>query len=94
DPAHQINVMDLMQRFRRERNTTIVMVSHDLNLAAMYGDRLLLLKDGGIVKLGTPQQVLGKEQLEATYGCRMYVDESPLGDVPRVMPVPKEFLRD
>ncbi|MBU0728553.1 MAG: ABC transporter ATP-binding protein, partial [Proteobacteria bacterium] len=46
DPAHQINVMDLMQRFRRERNTTIVMVSHDLNLAAMYGDRLLLLKDG------------------------------------------------
>ena len=47
--------MDLMEKFRREHGTTIVMVSHDLNLASMYGDRLLLLKEGRVVKTGDPE---------------------------------------
>lgn len=92
DPAHQLKIMDLMERFRREQGTTVVMVSHDLNLASMYGDRLLLLKEGREVRTGLPGDVLTRDLLEKTYGCRMQVDESPLGRVARVTPVPDKYL--
>ena len=92
DPAHQLKIMDLMEKFRQEQGTTIIMVSHDLNLASMYGDRLLLLKEGKVVKTGDPKSVLDKQLLEESYGCRMQIDESPLGQVTRVTPVPDKFL--
>ena len=92
DPSHQLKIMDLMERFRRQHNTTIIMVSHDLNLASMYGDRLMLLKEGRVVKTGDPKSVLNKSLLEESYGCRMLVDESPLGQVARVTPVPHKYL--
>ena len=92
DPAHQLKIMDLMEKFRREHGTTIIMVSHDLNLASMYGDRLLLLKEGSEVKTGSPKNVLIKTLLEESYGCQMQVDESPVGQVARVTPVPDKYL--
>jgi iron complex transport system ATP-binding protein len=70
---------------------TIIMISHDLNLAAMYGDRLLLLSDGHLAGLGPPQEVLTYDRLEKSYGCLMLVDENPLGKVPRVIPVPEKY---
>jgi iron complex transport system ATP-binding protein len=91
DPAHQLKIMDLMEKFRQEQGTTIIMVSHDLNLASMYGDRLLLLKEGRVVKTGDPKSVLNKELLEESYGCRMQVDESPLGGLARVTPIPDKY---
>jgi len=94
DLAHQIKVMDLMNRLKREKEITIIMVSHDLNLAAMYGNRLLLLNRGQTVSLGPPQEVLTSNKLEATYGCRLLIDESPLGKFPRIMLVPESRGRD
>lgn len=92
DPSHQIKIMDLMERLRRERNTTVIMVSHDLNLAAMYGEQLLLLKEGRIECVGSPQEVLNRQLLESIYGCNMQVDNNPLGNMPRVLPVPEKYL--
>ena len=91
DPAHQLKIMDLMERFRRQHNTTIIMVSHDLNLASMYGDRLLLLKEGSVVKTGDPKAVLNKSLLEESYGCKMLIDENPLGQVARITPIPDKY---
>jgi iron complex transport system ATP-binding protein len=91
DPAHQLKIMDLMERFRRQHNTTIIMVSHDLNLASMYGDRLLLLKEGRVVETGEPKAVLNKSLLEESYGCQMMVDKSPLGQSVRVTPIPHKY---
>jgi iron complex transport system ATP-binding protein len=93
DLAHQVAVMDLMERLKLEKNITVVMISHDVNLAAMYADRLLLLKDGGILGLGPPTEVLRHEPLEAAYGCPVLVTESPLGDYLRITPVPRRFLK-
>jgi cobalamin transport system ATP-binding protein len=92
DPSHQLKIMDLMERFRSQNNTTIIMVSHDLNLASMYGDRLLLLKEGRVIQTGNPKKVLNKSLLEESYGCRMMVDENPLGQVARVTPIPHKYL--
>ena len=92
DPAHQVHIMDLMERLRSEEGTTVIMVSHDLNLAAMYADRLLLMKEGGVVSLGEPGDVLTYETLERAYGCVLLVDENPLKNVPRVTVVPNKLL--
>ena len=92
DPAHQVNLMDLLGQLQRELGLTVVMVSHDLNLAAMYGEQLLLMKEGAAVQMGRPAEVLTYEQLERAYGCAMLVDNNPLGRVPRVTLVPKKFL--
>ena len=91
DLAHQVRVMDIMNQLRH-RGVTVVMVSHDVNLAALYGDRLLLLKDGRVVIEGTPGEVLTFDTLEEAYGCVLLVDESPLGGVPRVSVVPDRFI--
>jgi iron complex transport system ATP-binding protein len=93
DLAHQTKVMDLMEKLKQDRGVTVVMVSHDINLAAMYGDTLLLLKDGKIVDQGTPEEVLTFQMLEETYGCTLLVDESPLGKFPRITPVPGKFIK-
>ena len=92
DLAHQIRLMDLMEKLKNETGITVVMVSHDVNLAAMYCDRLLLLKNGEMVCLGPPDEVLTFQTLEAAYGCTLLVDESPLGNVPRITPVPHKYL--
>jgi len=90
DLAHQMKVMDLMEKLKNERGTTIIMVSHDVNLAAMYSDRLLLLKDGEIAGLGNPDEILTLDLLKKTYDCRLLVDESPVGRFPRITLVPEK----
>ena len=92
DLAHQVRLMDLMEKLKNERGITVVMVSHDVNLAAMYGNRLLLLDKGEIVRLGDPKEVLTFQTLEQVYGCTLLVDESPLGKTPRVTPVPRKYM--
>jgi iron complex transport system ATP-binding protein len=92
DPHHQLKIMDLMEQLRQEESVTVIMVSHDLNLASLYGNRLLLLKDGRIIKTGTPGDVLSEKLLQQSYGCTMLVDENPVGQGARVTPVPKKYL--
>jgi iron complex transport system ATP-binding protein len=92
DLAHQVRVMDLMEQLKREAGVTVVMVSHDVNLAAMYADRLLLLKEGQIMALGSPRQVMTYEILESVYGCPLLVDETSLDRLPRITLVPRRFL--
>ena len=84
DLAHQIRVMELMADLKSRNATTVVMVSHDINLAAMFADRLLLLVDGRVAACGPPNQVIEEKILETAYGCRIRVDASPFGPWPRV----------
>jgi iron complex transport system ATP-binding protein len=91
DLAYQARLMDLMEALKNDRGATIIMVSHDVNLAALYADRLLLLKNGRIMSQGRPTDVLTYETLEKVYGCTLLVDQSPLGDFPRITLVPGKF---
>lgn len=88
DPAHQLRIMDLMERLRREREITVIMVSHDLNLASLYGSRILLLRDGGAILAGSPAEVLTPANLAQAYGCPMHVDRHPLTGAPRISLLP------
>jgi iron complex transport system ATP-binding protein len=88
DPAHQVRIMDLLERLRREQGVTVIMVSHDLNLAAMYGEQLALMHDGRIALLGSPEAVLTEAGLSACYGCAMEVCRTAPAGPLRVFPVP------
>ena len=92
DLAHQLRIMDLMEKMKAEKKITVVMVSHDLNLAAMYADTLLLIHQGRIARCGSPADVLTYETLETVYGCTLLVDENPLDRFPRVTPVPGRYI--
>ncbi|MBW1867648.1 MAG: ABC transporter ATP-binding protein, partial [Deltaproteobacteria bacterium] len=93
DIAHQMRIMDLMEKMKKEKNITAIMVSHDVNLAAMYADTLMLINRGELVKLGTPADVLTYKTLESAYGCTLLVDDNPLGKLPRVTPVPGRYMK-
>jgi len=87
DPAHQVRIMDLLEQLRRQQGMTVIMVSHDLNLAAMYGGRLALMHEGRISAVGCPAEVLTVDRLEACYGCRMEVVRTQPGGLLRVHPL-------
>ena len=58
DVSHQVEVLDLLTDLNRDRGTTIVMVLHDLNLAARYADHLVAVADGRLHAAGDPAEVL------------------------------------
>jgi iron complex transport system ATP-binding protein len=74
DLRYQVECVSLLRRVNRERGTTIVLVSHDLNLAGALCDRLLLLADGRMARLGTPEEVLEATLLTTIYGCDVTVE--------------------
>jgi iron complex transport system ATP-binding protein len=90
DIHHQIEFLDLILSLNRERGLTIIMASHDLNLASEFCDRLILLQKGRIYKMGSPAEVITKENIEQVYGCGVWVDQNPVSGMPRVSLLKKE----
>lgn len=88
DPAHQLIIMQLMQRLREEEGMTVLMVSHDLNLAAMFASRIFLIKEGRGILAGSPEEIMTPENLEQAYGCTMHIDSHPITGRPRVSLIP------
>jgi iron complex transport system ATP-binding protein len=84
DIHHQIDFLDLILTLNRERGLTIVMASHDMNIASEFCDRLILLQDGRIYKMGTPDEVITQENIESVYGCEVRIDQNPVSGMPRI----------
>jgi iron complex transport system ATP-binding protein len=84
DIHHQIEFLDLILALNRERGLTIIMASHDLNLASEFCDRLILLQKGEIFKMGSSQEVITRENIERVYGCGVWVDQNPVSGMPRI----------
>ncbi|MFD6099409.1 ABC transporter ATP-binding protein [Nocardiopsis flavescens] len=87
DVSHQVEVLDLLTDLNRSMGTTIVMVLHDLNLAARYADHLIALADGGLHAAGTPEQVLTPETVEAVFGLRSRIITDPVSGRPLMLPI-------
>jgi len=88
DINHQIEICGLISRLRSERPLTVVLVSHDLNVASQYSDRVLMLKDGRLFRMGPPQDTIKPGILQMVYGCDVVVDAHPQSGRPRVtMPI-------
>jgi iron complex transport system ATP-binding protein len=87
DLAHQIEVLELVRRLHRELGRTVVMVLHDLNLAARYADRLVAMRDGKVVAAGAPADVLTEGLLAEVFELEAKVIEDPVAGTPLVIPI-------
>ncbi|MFJ9508837.1 ABC transporter ATP-binding protein [Streptomyces anulatus] len=94
DASHQIEVLDLLTDLNRSRGTTIVMVLHDLNLAARYADHLIALADGGLHASGTPAEVLTEETVRAVFDLDSRIIEDPVSGRPLMLPIGRHQVLD
>ncbi|MEW5718182.1 MAG: heme ABC transporter ATP-binding protein [Chloroflexota bacterium] len=82
DVKHQIEVMELVRRLNRERGLAVLVVFHDLNLAAQYCSRLVLFKEGRVYKAGSPRDVIAPDVLREVYGVELLVVPHPQNQRP------------
>ena len=84
DLQHQIDICSVLRRLKEERGLTVVLVSHDLNVASQYCDRVLMLKNGEVFRVGSPADVMCVDVLRAVYGCDVLIDPHPESGLPRI----------
>jgi iron complex transport system ATP-binding protein len=87
DLAHQVEVLELVRRLHREAGRTVVMVLHDLNLAARYADRLVAMRAGRVVAAGAPAEVVTEPLLAEVFGLDARVIPDPVSGTPLVVPI-------
>jgi len=87
DVTHQIEVLDLLHELNHEQGTTVVMVLHDLNLAARYADRLVVMRHGRIVAEGSPTDVLTEQVVQEAFGLTARIIADPVCGSPMVVPI-------
>lgn len=87
DVSHQVEVLDLLTDLNRSRGTTIVIVLHDLNLAARYADHLFAVRTGALFASGTPAEVVTADTVRAVFGMESRVIEDPVSRTPLVLPI-------
>jgi len=87
DLKHRLAVYALLERLHRERGLSVVVVSHDINLAARHCDRLILLRRGAVAADGTPNEVLRPEPIRAVYEVEVEIRTDPSSGRPFVIPL-------
>lgn len=77
DMSHQLEIMDLLLRLNATERKTVVMVLHDLNLAARYAEQIIVMHDGKMLAQGTPQEVVTAETLQRAFNVDAHIDHDP-----------------
>jgi iron complex transport system ATP-binding protein len=78
DIAHQVEVLELIDELNAQRGTTVVMVLHDLTMAARYAHQLVAMRDGAVLAAGSPAQIVTPAVVEEVFGiaCSVLLDEA------------------
>jgi len=87
DMAHQLDCLDLVQELNRTHGRTVVLVLHDLNLAARYADQLVFVKDGQIAASGAPEALMTKELIADVFGVEAMIITDPVHHRPLCIPI-------
>jgi ferric hydroxamate transport system ATP-binding protein len=82
DVAHQVEILSLVHRLSRQKGLGVVVVLHDVNMAARYCDEIVALHSGKLIARGTPDEIMTSESLGAIYGIDMDVIRHPSSGVP------------
>lgn len=86
DISHQLEIMELVRKLNRDNALTVISVFHDLNLAAQYCERLMILDCGKVSSIGNPHHVLTAENIQKTYHVNVLVKRHPLTSTLYVIP--------
>ncbi len=76
DIKHQMEVTRILRDLSQKKGILVIMISHDLNIAAKYSDSMIMLAKGSIYAIGTPSEVITKENIKAVYDVESEVIES------------------
>jgi ABC-type cobalamin/Fe3+-siderophores transport system ATPase subunit len=87
DLAHQATMLRLIRSRCDQNGSAAVVVTHDVNLAAEFSNRVMLIKDGRTIAFGEAREVLTEELLKQVFGLQVLVDAHPVSGAPRVTPV-------
>ena len=87
DLSHQATLLALVRNRCDRHESAALVVTHDINLASQFADHILLMKDGEVIKAGTPHEVLTPELLREVFKVTVLVDAHPVTSAPRVTPV-------
>ena len=87
DMSHQLDCLELIARLNSEHGRTIVLVLHDLNLAARYADLLVFLKDGAVQANGSPEALMNAELIGRVFGIDCHVITDPVHQRPLCIPI-------
>lgn len=93
DIAHQVDLLDLLAELNEQRGTTVVMVLHDLNLAARYAHHLVVMAEGRVLREGAPAEVLDAACVQEAFGLEARVIEDPVAGCPLVVPLGRTRVR-
>jgi iron complex transport system ATP-binding protein len=85
DPGAAARLMDRMVTLQENQRPTMVAALHDLNLAALYCSRLVMLQSGRVVADGTVREVLTEDRVRAVYGENCIVVSHPQSKIPQVL---------
>ena len=89
DINHQVETLELVRSLNLEQKITVIAAMHDLNLASLYFDRLILLKEGRILADGTPTQVLTEDMIREAFAALVRVEAHPVTGAPHIIIMPK-----
>jgi iron complex transport system ATP-binding protein len=89
DIGYQMQMMDLIRQWQAETNLTVIAVLHDLNLAAQYCDRILVLQAAQQVALGSPADVMNDDLIERVFGTKPIVLHHPVSALPQILLQPR-----
>jgi len=89
DIAHQVEILELVRSLNVEWGLTVIAAMHDLNLAALYFDRLVLLKEGRVSADGVPAQVLTEARIREVFSASVRVEPHPITGVPHIVIMPR-----
>jgi len=88
DINHQVAILELVKGLNREQGATVVSAMHDLNLAALYFDRMVLLKEGAIFTEGSPSAVLTEKIIYDVFGASVHIEQHPSTKAPHIVILP------
>ena len=91
DLAHQVDVLDLLAQLNEDEGRTIVLVLHDLNMAARYAHHLVAMRDGRVVAQGPPGEVVTPELVAEVFDLECRVVPDPITGTPLVLPIPSRL---
>lgn len=87
DMSHQIECLDLVRHLNREEGRTIVLVLHDLNLAARYADKLVFVHDGAVAAQGSPEELMTDSLIRQVFGVEAMIITDPVHARPLCIPI-------
>ncbi len=87
DINYQIEILELLKSLAKKKNLIVIMVSHDLNLAARFSDKILILKEGKIFKAGLPDEVFTPSVLKEVYGIEVEVLKDKITNSVNIIPI-------